>query len=66
MFDFYIKVLIYFLCFLLSLYGMASFDFNRFVKQGKVVQAQVLYFVLCCCLAYLMGNFVMALMYRFN
>lgn len=65
MFEFYLKVGIYFFCFLLVLFGMNAFDFNRFVKQGKVVQAQVLYFVICCALSYLMGNFMIALMYRF-
>ena len=65
MLDFYLKVMIYFFCFLLSLYGMSALDFNRFVKQGKVAQAQILYFVICCCMAYLMGSLMIAVMYRF-
>ncbi len=63
--DFYMRVFIYFFCFLLALYGMSALDFNRFVKQNRVMQAQILYFVIACCLSYLMGSFLMAVMYRF-
>ena len=66
MFDFYLRTAIYFFCFLLALFGMSGLDFNRFIRQGKVVQAQVLYFVISCALAYLMGNFLMALIYYFH
>ena len=65
MMEFYLRVGIYFFCFLLTLFGMNALDFNRFVKQGKVLQAQILYFVLSCALAYLMGSFLMALIYYF-
>lgn len=66
MIDFYIRVFIYFLCFILSLYALNALDFNRFVKQGRTLQAQILYFIIACCLAYLMGNFLMAVIYHFN
>lgn len=63
--DFFIKISIYFICFLICLYGLSALDFNRFVKQGKVSQAQVLYFILAGCMAYLFGNFLMSLVYYF-
>lgn len=63
---FYLKVGIYFFCFLLSLFGLSGLDFNRFIRQGRTVQAQVLYFIISCCLAYLMGSFLMAVIYYFN
>ena len=66
MFDFYMRVIIYFLCFLLSLYGLSALDFNRFLKQNKTAQAQILYFIIACCLSYLLGNFFMAVIYHFN
>ena len=66
MLDFYIRVIIYFICFLLSFYALSALDFNRFLKQGKVVQGQILYFILACCLAYLMGNFFIAIIYFYN
>ena len=66
MLDFYLKVGIYFISFILSLFGLGALDFNRFLKQNKATQAQVLYFILACVLAYLFGNFVMAIIYRFH
>ena len=63
---FYLKVSIYFFCFLLSLFGLNGFDYNRFIRQGRTVQAQVLYFIIACCLAYMMGSFLMAVIYYFN
>ena len=65
MIDFYARAAVYFLCFLIVLYGMSALDFNRFIRQGKAAQAQILYFVISCALAYLMGNFLMSLIYRF-
>ncbi|MBQ2657808.1 MAG: DUF1146 domain-containing protein [Erysipelotrichaceae bacterium] len=64
--KFYLKVSIYFFCFLLSLFGLSSLNFNRFIKQGRTVQAQILYFIISCCLAYLMGSFLMSVIYYFN
>ncbi|MBO7676503.1 MAG: DUF1146 domain-containing protein [Erysipelotrichaceae bacterium] len=66
MLDFYIRVIIYFICFFLSFYGLSALDFNRFLKQGKVVQGQILYFILASSLAYLMGNFFIAIIYFYN
>ena len=64
--DFYIRAVLYFFCFLLSLYGLSALDFNRFLKQGKILPAQVLYYIIACSLAYLMGSFLMAIIYRFH
>ncbi|MBQ9424803.1 MAG: DUF1146 domain-containing protein [Erysipelotrichaceae bacterium] len=65
MFDFYLRAGIYFFCFLIVLFGMSALDFNRFIRQGKIAQAQILYFIVSCALAYLMGNFLMSLIYYF-
>ncbi len=66
MIDFYLRAGIYFFCFLLSMYAMSALDFSRFIKKGMAFKAQVLYFILCCALSYLMGSFMMALIYRFH
>lgn len=66
MFDFYYRVIIYLLCFILSIYSLNAIDFNRFLKQGKTIQGQLLYLILSCVLAYLFANFLMAIIYRFN
>lgn len=66
MLDFYLKVGIYFISFILSLFGLGALDFNRFLKQNKASQAQALYLILACSLAYLLGSFIIAIVYRFN
>jgi len=49
--------------FLLSFYGLGAFDFNRFLKQGHTVQAQILYAILVLALAYLSGSFILSFIY---
>lgn len=66
MYRFYLRIFIYFLCFGLSLWGLSALDFNRFLKKNKVAQAQVLYIILGFALAYLMGEFLMAIIYYFQ
>ena len=64
--EFYLRLVVYLFSFLLSFYSLSALDFNRFLKQGKTVPAQILYFVITSCMAYLFGNFLMAVIYRFN
>ena len=64
--DFYLKVFIYFVSFLIALFGLDALDFNRFLKKGRVAQAYVLYFVLAASLSYLLGNFLMSIIYYFH
>ena len=64
--KFYLKVLIYLCSFALSLFGLNALDYNRFLKKNKVVQAQVLYYVLALALAYLVGNLVINITFYFN
>lgn len=65
MYKFYIRVLVYLICFIFSLIGLNAIDFNRYIKKGKVVQAWLLYFILAFSLAYLFGSFIMAIIYWF-
>lgn len=64
--DFYIRVIIYFVCFGISLFGLSALDFSKFIKKNKVTETWVLYFVVGACMAYLLGQFLMAIIYRFN
>ena len=66
MLEFYSKIIVYLFSFVLSLFSLNALDFNRFLKQGKIVQGQLLYFILACCLSYLFANFLMAIIYHFN
>lgn len=66
MLKFYFRVFVYLLCFVIALYGLSAFDFNRFVKKNKIAAAWVLYFCIAMALAYLLGQFLMAIIYWFN
>lgn len=63
---FAMKVIVYLICFVICLFGLRALDYNRFIKQNKVVEAWVLYFVLALILTYLLGQFVMSVTYYFN
>lgn len=65
MYKFYMRVAVYIICFIFTLFGLSSFDFNRFVKKGKVAQAWILYFIIAFSLAYLFGSFIMSIIYWF-
>lgn len=64
--NFVSKIIIYLICFVICLFGLGAFDFNRFIKQNKVTEAWVLYFVISICLTYLLGQFVMSIFYFMN
>lgn len=66
MYNFYIRLAIYFVCFLFSLYGLSAIDFEKIIRKGRVAQTQILYYLLAMGLAYLSGSFLMALIYYFN
>lgn len=65
MYKFFVRVVVYIICFIFSLFGLSALDFNRFVKNGKVAQAWILYFIIAFSLAYLFGSFIMAIIYWF-
>lgn len=65
MYKFYMRVLVYFICFIFSLFGLSALDFNRYVKKGKIASAWILYFIIAFSLAYLSGSFIMAIIYWF-
>ena len=54
-----IRDVIYILCFILSMQAMQALNYEKFLKQGHVRQAQVLYFLLVMALAWLSGSFVL-------
>lgn len=54
---------VYLAAFVVSFFALGALDFNRFLKQGKLLQGQVLYWVLALGLAYLSGSFVISLIY---
>ena len=66
MIDFYKEVIVYLVCFIFALFGLSGLDFNKAIKQGKIAQAYILYFLLACAIAYLSGQFLMSIIYYFR
>lgn len=54
-----IRTILYFISVPLTLFALDSFDFNRFLKQGKVLQARLFYLFLSLGISYLVVNFFM-------
>lgn len=55
----HLRTILYFLAVPMSLFALDSFHFNRFLKEGKVIQARVLYLLISLALSYLIVNFFM-------
>ena len=64
--KFYYKIVLYLLCYVLVMLGLNAFDYNRFIKQNRVVEARVLYLIISFVLTYLLGSFLMDIIYFFN
>lgn len=60
------KIIIYLICFVISLYGLKGLDFNKIIKKNSVIEARVLYFLISIALTYIIGQFVMSIMYTLN
>lgn len=58
-----VRAAVYIAAFAVCFYALNGLDFSRFVKQGHVLQARILYWILVMSLAYLSGSFVLALIY---
>jgi len=61
---FILRVILYLTCFVCSMYSWMAVDFSKVIHKGKTFQTQSLLVVLSMCTAYLMAQFIMALMYR--
>ena len=48
------------------MFGLSALDFNKLIKKNKVNEARVLYIVLAMIITYLLGSFLMDIIYYFN
>jgi uncharacterized membrane protein YwzB len=60
------KLVIYFCCFGVAMYALGALNYEKFLRVGRTVQAQVLFIVLAMCIALLMGDFLINLIYYFR
>ena len=59
--DNIIKVIIYIICFGISIYGLSSINIEKFIKANKIPQTYTLYFMIAIALAYLVSEFILNL-----
>lgn len=62
--KFVMRVLLYLVCFGFSMYGWMAIDFSKLIHKGKTLETQCLLMVLSMSTAYLMAQFIMALLVR--
>lgn len=60
------KLIIYFICLIISLYGLNALDFNRLLKKNKTKEAWILYLIIAIIFAYLLGDFIISITYYFH
>lgn len=60
------KIIIYLICFVVSLFGLSAFDFNRIIKKNNIAQAWVLYFIIALVLTYILGQLMFSIIIFFN
>ena len=62
--KFILRVALYLVCYAASMYGWMAIDFSKLIHKGRTFQTQILLIVLSMSTAYLMAQFIMALLYR--
>lgn len=55
----HLRTILYFLAFPIVFFSMDAIRFDHYIKQGKVIQARLLYLVISLALSYLVVNFFM-------
>lgn len=59
--DWYVKLVIYFICTCISLIAMYQIDFNRFMRVNKSQFAVLVWFFISLALGYLVGSLFVVL-----
>lgn len=53
-----IKLTVYFIVFIITLFAMECLNLNSLFKQGRVLQARILYLFFAMAISYLVTNFI--------
>ena len=61
--NFIIKLIIYMVCFGISMYGLGALNYEKFLRSGKTMQAQVLFIIIAMSIAWLMSQFLINITY---
>ena len=54
-----IKLCVYVISIVLSMYGLSCFRYDHFILKGKIRQFYLLYMILSLVLGYLLGSFLL-------
>ena len=54
-----VNILVYIISVLLAMYGLQTFDFERFLRKGRISQFYVFYVVASVALGYLFAQFIL-------
>lgn len=57
-----IKLMVYIISIIMSMYGLSCFRYDHFIIKGKVKQFYMLYIVLSIVLGYILGSFLLEFM----
>ena len=52
-----IKIVLYILFFIVTVWAMSGLDLNKLFKQSRVIHARIIYLLLAMAIAYLSTNF---------
>lgn len=64
MLNFVIRIFVYLGCFALAMIGLSSVNYEKFIRSGKVKQAQILYLLVAMGIAKLAAEFLMNIAYK--
>ena len=53
-----IKLTVYFIVFIITIFAMDGLNLNSLFKQGRVLQARILYLMFAMSISYLVTNFI--------
>lgn len=54
-----VNIIIYIISVLLAMFGLQAFDFERFLRKGRIGQFYVFYIVVSVALGYLFAQFIL-------
>ena len=57
-----IKLIVYIVSIMMSMFGLSCFRYDHFIVKGQVKQFYMLYIILSVVLGYLLGSFILEFM----
>ncbi len=58
----FVKLIVYVISIIMSMYGLSCFHYENVILKGKIKQFYMLYIILSLVLGYLLGSFILEFM----